>query len=61
MPPRPGLGCEHGEWKVKEGATTMVAALNYLSRMTDAIFATQMERAAQKIAERERYFHRDAA
>ena len=37
------------------------AALNYLSRMTDAIFATQMERAAQKIAERERYFHRRAA
>ena len=38
--------------------TVTAAALNYLSRMTDAIFATQMERAAQKIAERERYFHR---
>lgn len=39
----------------------MHAALEYLSRMTDALFAAQMQRAARKISERERYFHRRAA
>jgi len=39
----------------------MTAALNYLSRITDEIIASQMQRVAQKISERERYFHRRAA
>ena len=39
----------------------MTAALNYLSRITDELFACQMQRVAQKISERERYFNRRAA
>jgi len=38
----------------------MIAALEYLSRMTDAIFASQMQRAARKISAREQIFHRRA-
>jgi hypothetical protein len=36
----------------------MTAALKLISRMTDEIFDTQMQRAAQKIAERQHIFHR---
>jgi hypothetical protein len=36
----------------------MTAALNYLSRLTDELVASQMQHAAQKIVVRERYFHR---
>jgi hypothetical protein len=39
----------------------MTAALSYLSRMTNDIFESQMQRAAQKIASREQIFHRRAA
>jgi hypothetical protein len=38
----------------------MTATLNYLSRMTNEIFETQMQRAARKIADREQIFHRRA-
>ena len=38
----------------------MTAALNYLNRMTNEIFESQMQRAAQKIADREQIFHRRA-
>jgi|HubBroStandDraft_4_1064222.scaffolds.fasta_scaffold237004_2 hypothetical protein len=34
----------------------MAAALKYLSQMTDAIFASQMERAAIRICERQHIF-----
>jgi len=36
----------------------MTAALEYLSRMTDEFFAAQLQRAARRITERERYFRR---
>jgi hypothetical protein len=36
----------------------MTAALKYLSQMTDAIFASQMERAAVRICERQYFFGR---
>jgi hypothetical protein len=40
----------------------MTTALKFLSRMTDEIFESQMQRAAQKIADRgEQIFHRRAA
>ena len=38
----------------------MKAALNYLSRMTDAIFAFRMQRAAGKITKRAKMFRRRA-
>ena len=38
----------------------MTAALKFLSRMTDSIFEVQMQRAAQKICERQHIFHRAA-
>ncbi len=36
----------------------MAAALKFLSQITDAIFASRMQRAAVKISARERVFHR---
>jgi hypothetical protein len=36
----------------------MTTALNYLSRMTNQIFETQMQRAAQRISERRHIFDR---
>jgi hypothetical protein len=36
----------------------MTAALKYLSRMTDEIFETQMQRAARKISARQHIFDR---
>jgi hypothetical protein len=39
----------------------MTAALKYLSQVTDQIFTTQMQRAAQKICERQQVFHRRAS
>jgi hypothetical protein len=36
----------------------MTAALKYLSQVTDAIFASQMERAAVRICERQHVFRR---
>ncbi len=36
----------------------MTAALNYLNRLTDAIFETQMQLAAQRICARQEVFHR---
>jgi hypothetical protein len=38
----------------------MTAALKYLSRMTEELFASQMQRAACRIATREQIFHRRA-
>ncbi len=38
----------------------MTAALKLISRMTDEIFETQMQRAAQKITERQHIFGRRA-
>jgi hypothetical protein len=38
----------------------MAAALKYLSQMTDAIFESQMQYAAQKICVRQQLFHRRA-
>jgi hypothetical protein len=36
----------------------MTTALNYLSRVTTQIFETQMQRAAQRITERQHIFNR---
>jgi hypothetical protein len=43
--------------KLTQGAP-MTAALKYLSRMTDQIFETQMQRAACKISARQHVFRR---
>jgi hypothetical protein len=39
----------------------MTAALKYLSQMTEQIFENQMQRAAQKICQRQQVFHRRAS
>jgi hypothetical protein len=39
----------------------MTAALKYLSRKTDELFESQMNRAARKIADRQQLFPRRAA
>jgi len=36
----------------------MTSALKYMRRMTDRMFEAQMQRAAVKICERQKYFHR---
>lgn len=41
--------------------TSATAALKYLSRLTDEIFAQQMQRAAVRISAREQLFHRRAS
>ena len=38
------------------GSTAMTATLNFLSRITNEVFETQMQRAARKICERQHYF-----
>ena len=38
----------------------MTATLNYLSRLTNAVFEAQMQRVARKICERQHYFGRTA-
>ena len=38
----------------------MSAALKYLSEFTEQVFASQMQRAAQKISERQNLFDRRA-
>ena len=39
----------------------MTAALNFISRMTDELFASQMQHIAQKITERQHIFPRRGA
>ena len=43
------------------GSTPMTAALKFLSRMTDEIFESQMQRAAQRITNAPQCFVRRAA
>jgi hypothetical protein len=43
---------------VATGSTTMIATLKFLSRIADNVFESQMQRAAQKICERQYYFGR---
>jgi hypothetical protein len=38
----------------------MTATLNFLSRITTQVFESQMQRAAQRIWERQQYFSRAA-
>jgi hypothetical protein len=38
------------------GSTPMTATLNFLSRITNEVFESQMQRAARKICERQHYF-----
>ena len=38
------------------GSTPMIATLNFLSRITNEVFESQMQRAARKICERQHYF-----
>lgn len=40
--------------------TPMTATLKFLSRITDELFESQMQRAARKICERQYYFGRAA-
>jgi hypothetical protein len=40
------------------GSAPMTAALKYMRRVTDRMFESQMQRAAVKISERQRYFRR---
>lgn len=42
------------------GSTPMTATLNFLSRITNEVFESQMQRAARKICERQHYFGRTA-
>jgi len=44
-----------------KGSFAMTAALNYLSRLTDEIFASQMQRASVRISACEQIFHRRAS
>jgi hypothetical protein len=39
----------------------MTATLNFLSRITNEVFESQMQRAARKICERQHYFGAPAA
>ena len=43
------------------GITSMTATLNFLSRITNEVFESQMQRAARKICERQHYFGGRAA
>jgi hypothetical protein len=43
------------------GITPMRATVNFLSRITNEVFESQMQRAAQKICERQYYFGGRAA
>jgi hypothetical protein len=47
--------------QIATGSTTMIATLKFLSRITDQVFESQMQRAAQRICERQQYFVRRAA
>ena len=47
--------------RIATGSTTMIATLKFLSRITDQVFEAQMQRAAQRICERQQYFVRRAA
>jgi hypothetical protein len=38
----------------------MTATLNFLSRITNQVFESQMQRAAKRICERQQYFSRAA-
>ena len=41
---------------IATGSTPMIATLNFLSRITNEVFESQMQRAARKICERQHYF-----
>ena len=43
------------------GGTPMTATLNFLSRITNEVFESQMQRAAREICERQHYFGGRAA
>ena len=43
-------------WTTATGSTPMIATLNFLSRITNEVFESQMQRAARKICERQHYF-----
>jgi hypothetical protein len=43
---------------MKTASNPMTAALKFISRMTDEIFETQMQRAARKITARQHIFDR---
>ena len=47
--------------RIATGSTTMTATLKFLSRITNEVFESQMQRAAQRICERQQYFVRHAA
>jgi hypothetical protein len=44
--------------KTLTGIAPMTAAMKFLSRFTDRIFEKQMQRAAVKITERQKFFYR---
>jgi hypothetical protein len=47
--------------RIATGSTTMIATLKFLSRITNEVFESQMQRAAQRICERQQYFIRRVA
>jgi hypothetical protein len=46
--------------QIATGSTAMTATLKFLSRITNQVFESQMQRAAQRICERQQYFVRRA-
>jgi hypothetical protein len=47
--------------RIATGSTTMTATLKFLNRITNEVFESQMQRAAQRICERQQYFIRRVA
>jgi hypothetical protein len=47
--------------QIAMGSTTMTATLKFLSRITNQVFESQMQRAAQRICERQQYLVRRVA
>jgi hypothetical protein len=47
--------------RIATGSTAMIATLKFLSRITNEVFESQMQRAAHRICERQQYFARRAA
>jgi hypothetical protein len=47
--------------RIATGSTAMIATLKFLNRITNEVFESQMQRAAQRICERQQYFIRRVA
>jgi hypothetical protein len=47
--------------RIATGSRAMIATLKFLDRITNEVFESQMQRAAQRICERQQYFIRRVA